>query len=36
MLTDKLTGNRTLGKQRRRREDNIGMDSKGVDVNTRK
>ena len=33
MLTGKPTGNRTLGRPRRRREDNIRMDHKGIGIN---
>ena len=35
MLTGKPTGKRPLGRPRRRREENISMDFKEIDVNTR-
>ena len=35
MLTGKLTGKRTLGRPRRRWEDNIRMDLKETVINTR-
>ena len=35
ILTGKLTGKRTLGRPRRRWEDNIRMDLKEISINTR-
>ena len=35
MLTDKSTGQRPLGRSRRRWEDNIRIDLKEIGVNTR-
>ena len=35
MLTGKPTGKRPLGRSRRRWEDNIRMDLKEIDINTR-
>ena len=34
MLTGSLTGKRPLGRQRRRWEDNLGMDFKEIGINT--
>ena len=36
ILTVKPTGKRLLGRSRRRWEDNIRMDFKGININTRK
>ena len=35
ILTGKPTGNRPLGRPKRRREDNIRMDRKEIDINMR-
>ena len=35
ILIGKATGKKSLGRPRRRWEDNIRMDLKGIDVNTR-
>ena len=35
ILTGKLTGKRSLGRPRRRWEDNVRMDLKEIDINTR-